>query len=98
MFLLLFFHYLKREITRRSQSKIFFIKHDTSPRVGGCIGFLLVAEHISLPIRQLLRLADFLSEKIGIEFLEAFVIYAQLLHVILQVDEQARGEIAPLVQ
>ena len=64
-------------IARGSQPQIFLIEMDTGPGIGGGILFLLVVEHIGLPIGELLVLADTQSEEIGIEFLETQIFNAQ---------------------
>ena len=85
-------------IARGSQPQIFLIEMDTGPGIGGGILFLLVVEHIGLPIGELLVLADTQSEEIGIEFLQTQIFNAQTLHAILDVDEGTGLEIAEFVQ
>lgn len=75
-----------------------FIEIDTRPCVRRGIKLLLIVEYLVFPVRQLFTLGYTFVKDIGVQLLEAHVLDAQRLHIVLEVDEIARFERRTLMQ
>jgi hypothetical protein len=64
----------------------------------GCVFALCVGQIVGFPVGQLLALCDFLTEEIGVNFLQAHVLNAQGLHLMLELDERSGFEIPAFAQ
>ena len=80
-------------VARLFQAHQLFVELDTGPRIDGGIGLLLILKDVTLPVRKEVCLADTLTEQVGLEFLKAQVLDADLSHAVLQVDEVTRRKL-----
>lgn len=80
------------------QSLQLIVEVDASPRIGSGIHDLGRAQLGSLPVGESLRLADLLSEEIGVQLLQAEVENTEIGGYVLNVDEQSWLKLASLVE
>ena len=71
---------------------------NAAPCIRSGISALSLSELLSFPVAESLRLADFLMEEVGVDFLQAHILDAEFLSHILQLDEISRLEIASAMQ
>ena len=71
---------------------------NAAPCIRSGISALSLSELLGFPVAESLRLADFLMEEVGVDFLQAHILDAEFLSHILQLDEISRLEIASAMQ
>lgn len=59
---------------------------------------MIFGEHVGFPIGQLLGFAYFLSEYVCVDFLQTFVLYPELCHIVLEFYKGAGVEGSSFVE
>ena len=89
---------LEPEVAGGEQARDFLVDADAGPGVCGGIELLRRCQAVGFPVGELLAFGDFLAKQVGVDFLQAHVLDADLLHFVLQLDEGAPGEVGAMVQ